>query len=50
MPFKSKAQAAYMNIHKKEISAKVVNEFNAASKGLKLPMKVVDKSKKRKSK
>lgn len=39
MPYKSKAQAAYMNIHKKEIGEKVVSEFNKASKGLKLPKK-----------
>lgn len=33
MPYVSKSQAAYMNIHKKEIGPKVVAEFNAASKG-----------------
>lgn len=39
MPFKSKAQAAYFNIHKKELESKGVNvdEWNAASKGKKLP-------------
>lgn len=39
MPFESKAQAAYFNIHKKELEKKGVNvdEWNAASKGKKLP-------------
>lgn len=39
MPYKSQAQAAYFNIHKKELEAKGVdvNEWNAASKGKKLP-------------
>lgn len=39
MPYKSKAQAAYFNIHKKELQAKGVNvtEWNQASKGKKLP-------------
>ena len=41
MPYKSKAQAAYFNIHKKELESKGVNvnEWNAASKGTKnLPL------------
>jgi hypothetical protein len=35
MPYKSKAQAAYFNIHKKELEKKGVdvNEWNRASKG-----------------
>jgi len=39
MPYKSKAQAAYFNIHKKELEKEGVNvgEWNAASKGKSLP-------------
>lgn len=39
MPYASKAQAAYFNIHKREMERKGVNvrEWNEASKGLKLP-------------
>jgi hypothetical protein len=39
MPFKSKAQAAYFNIHRKQLEKQGVdvNEWNAASKGKKLP-------------
>jgi hypothetical protein len=39
MPYKSKKQAAYFNIHKKQLEAKGVdvNEWNKASKGKKLP-------------
>lgn len=39
MPFKSKAQAAYFNIHRKELERQGVNvdEWNKASKGNKLP-------------
>lgn len=35
MPYKSKAQAAYFNIHKKQLEAQGVDvpEWNAASKG-----------------
>lgn len=42
MPYKSKAQEAYFNIHKKELENQGVNvnEWNQASKGLKLPKKV----------
>ena len=42
MPFKSKAQAAYFNIHKSELEKQGVdvNEWNKASKGLKLPEKI----------
>jgi hypothetical protein len=45
MPYKSAAQAAYFNIHKKALSKKGVNvaEWNAASKGKKLPKKVAKK-------
>lgn len=41
MPYKSKAQADYFNIHKKQLEAKGVNvnEWNSASKGKKLPKK-----------
>lgn len=39
MPYKSQAQAAYFNIHKKELQRQGVNvdEWNAASTGMKLP-------------
>jgi hypothetical protein len=39
MPYKSKAQAAYFNIHKKKLEKQGVdvNEWNKASKGKKLP-------------
>jgi hypothetical protein len=42
MPYKSKAQEAYFNIHKKELEKQGVNvnEWNKASKGVKLPEKV----------
>lgn len=39
MPYKSKAQAAYFNIHRKQLERQGVDvdEWNAASKGKKLP-------------
>lgn len=39
MPFKSKAQAAYFNTHRKQLAKQGVNvdEWNQASKGMKLP-------------
>jgi len=42
MPYKSKAQEAYFNIHRKELESQGVNveEWNKASKGMKLPKKV----------
>jgi len=40
MPFKSKSQAAYLNIHKEKLGAKKLAEFNKASKGKKLPKRV----------
>lgn len=42
MPYKSRAQAAYFNIHKKELQRKGVNvsEWNSASKGKKLPKRI----------
>jgi len=42
MPYKSKAQQAYFNIHKKELEKQGVNvnEWNEESKGKKLPAKV----------
>ena len=48
MPYKSKAQAAYFNIHKKELEKKGVNvgEWNRASKGKKM-VSSVKKTKKR---
>ena len=50
MPYKSKAQAAYFNIHKKELERKGVNvnEWNKSSKGKKVPSR--SKSAKRKKK
>jgi hypothetical protein len=42
MPYKSKAQEAYFNIHKAELEKQGVdvNEWNKSSKGMKLPKKV----------
>jgi hypothetical protein len=42
MPYKSKAQQAYFNIHKSELEKQGVdvNEWNKSSKGMKLPEKV----------
>lgn len=40
MPYKSEAQRRYFHAHKKELGAKVVEEFDQASKGLKLPAHV----------
>lgn len=37
MPFKSDAQRKYFNANKKKLGAKMVDEFNEASKGKKLP-------------
>lgn len=39
MPYKSKAQAAYFNIHKAELEKQGVDvgEWNQASKGMSLP-------------
>ena len=39
MPYKSKAQAAYFNIHRNELEKEgvSVSEWNAASKGKSLP-------------
>jgi hypothetical protein len=52
MPYKSKAQEAYFNIHRKELEKQGVDvaEWNRASKGKKLPKKVtkLDSMKKRK--
>lgn len=50
MPYKSLAQAAYFNIHKKEMEKEGVdvNEWNKESKGMKLPKKVKLKIKKKK--
>jgi hypothetical protein len=52
MPYKSQAQEAYFNIHRKELEKQGVNveEWNKASKGKKLPKKItkLDSMKKRK--
>lgn len=52
MPYKSRKQEIYFNIHKKQLEAKGVNvdEWNASSKGRKLPLKVKKKKKHGKSK
>lgn len=49
MPYKSRAQAAYFNIHKKQLEKQGVNvsEWNEASKGKKLPKHSKKKSKKK---
>jgi hypothetical protein len=41
MPYKSRAQEAYFNVNKKKLEKQGVNvdEWNAASKGKKLPKK-----------
>jgi hypothetical protein len=45
MPYKSRAQEAYFNAHRKELEAKGVNvdEWNKASKGKKLAKRVKKK-------
>lgn len=50
MPYKSQAQAAYFNIHKKELEKQGVDveEYNKESKGMKLPKKVKLSVKKKK--
>jgi hypothetical protein len=42
MPYKSRDQAAFFNIHRKQLEAQGVDvdEWNKASKGKKLPKKV----------
>lgn len=42
MPYKSQAQEAYFNVHRKELEKQGVNvgEWNKESKGMKLPKKV----------
>jgi hypothetical protein len=47
MPYKSKAQEAYFNAHKKELEKKGVNvnEWNQSSKGKKLPEHAAKKKK-----
>ncbi len=49
MPYKSNAQMAYFNANKKKIGAKVVAEYNEASRGKKLPKRVKKHSKLRKA-
>jgi hypothetical protein len=41
MPYKSQAQEAFFNAHRKELEAQGVNvsEWNTASKGLSLPQR-----------
>lgn len=45
MPYKSKAQEAYFNIHRKQLEAQGVNvgEWNNASRGKKLPKRAKKK-------
>lgn len=47
MPYRSKAQEKFFNVNKKELEKKGVNvnEWNAASKGKKLPKKAAKKKK-----
>ena len=40
MPYVSKAQEAYFNTNRDKIGSKVVDEYNKASKGKKLPDRV----------
>jgi hypothetical protein len=46
VPFKSQAQAGYFHTHKKQLEAQGVNvsEWDAATKGKKLPKRVKPKS------
>ncbi len=48
MPYKSKAQEAYFNANRSKLEAQGVNvdEWNAASKGKKLPARAKPKSQK----
>ena len=48
MPYKSKAQEAYFNIHNKQLEKQGVNvnEWNESSKGKKLPEHAKSKKKK----
>jgi len=45
MPYKSQAQAAYFNIHRKKLEAEGVDvgEWNRASRGKKLPKRAKKK-------
>lgn len=47
MPYKSKAQEAYFNIHRKELEKQGVDvgEWNTSSKGKELPEHVAKKKK-----
>lgn len=47
MPYKSKAQEAYFNVNKKKLEKQGVNvdEWNKASKGMKLPKRAKKKKK-----
>jgi hypothetical protein len=49
MPYKSKAQAAYFNIHRRQLEAQGVDvsEWNEASKGKKLPARASKRKPKR---
>jgi hypothetical protein len=48
MPFKSEAQRAYFNANREKLEAEGVDvsEWNAASKGMKLPKRAKGKDKK----
>lgn len=52
MPYKSLAQEGYFHTHKKELEAKGVDisEWDAATKGKKLPKKIAKKAKPAKAK
>lgn len=49
MPYASKAQEKYFNANRKKLEAQGVNvnEWNKASKGLKLPKRINEKKKRR---
>lgn len=50
MPYKSLAQAAYFNIHKKELEKQGVNveKWNKETKGKELPAKILKAKQKKK--
>ena len=43
MPYKSEAQKKYFNANKKKLGAKMVEEWNSATKGKKLPKRAKKK-------
>lgn len=47
MPYVSDKQRRYFNSHRKEIGGKVVDEFNRASKGKRLPKRKKSRGRRR---